>query len=118
MAAYTSSPNSCCRAIDIAAAISSFTFFPTFGAGASLRLLFHLPIHPKMKARISKASEEIKKNKKGLFLCDVIEARSAPMEKALEEITKEQEERKEKKDNEQHLGRSGRTGRENVPGRS
>ncbi len=71
-----------------------------------------------VKARISKASEEIKKNKKGLFLCDVIEARSAPMEKALEEIAKEQDERKEKKDNEQHLGRSGRTGRENVPGRS
>ena len=71
-----------------------------------------------VKARISKASEEIKKNKKGLFLCDVIEARSTPMEKALEEIAKEQDERKEKKDNEQHLGRSGRTGRENVPGRS
>jgi hypothetical protein len=71
-----------------------------------------------VKARISKASEEIKKNKKGLFLCDVIEARSAPMENALEEIAKEQDERKEKKDNEQHLGRSGRTGRENVSGRS
>ena len=70
-----------------------------------------------IRTRISKASEEIKKNKRGLFLCDCIEARSAPMEKALEELTREQEKGKEEKANEQLLGRGGRTGREDVTGR-
>ena len=70
-----------------------------------------------IRTRISKASEAIRKNKRGLFLCDCIEARSAPMEKALEELAKEQTERKEEKANEQLLGRGGRTGREDVAGR-
>ena len=72
-----------------------------------------------IKARISNASEAIKKKKREMFLCDCIEARSIPMEQALEELAVEQEktERREEKDNEQLLGRSGRTGRPDVPGR-
>lgn len=70
-----------------------------------------------VKARISKVSEKIEKKRKELFLCDCIEARSKPMEKALEELRKAQEERKEEKGDEQLLGRGGRTGREDVTGR-
>ena len=70
-----------------------------------------------IRTRISKASEAIGKNKRGLFLCDCIEARSEPMEMALEELTREQEKGKEEKANEQLLGRGGRTGREDVTGR-
>ena len=70
-----------------------------------------------IRERIGKASEEIKKNKRGVFLCDCIEARSEPMEKALEELTGEQKIGKEEKANEQLLGRGGRTGREDVAGR-
>ena len=72
-----------------------------------------------IKARISNASEAIKKKKREMFLCDCIEARSIPMEQALEELAGEQKktERREEKDNEQLLGRSGRTGRSDVSGR-
>jgi len=70
-----------------------------------------------IKARIGAASEEIKKKKHELYLCDCIEARSAPMERDLDALIREQNERKEEKDNEQHVGRSGRTSRTDVAGR-
>ena len=70
-----------------------------------------------IKARIGAASEEIKKKKHELYLCDFIEARSAPMERDLDALIREQNEGKEEKDNEQHLGRSGRTSRSDVAGR-
>ena len=70
-----------------------------------------------IKARIGTASEAIKKKKHELYLCDCIEARSAPMERELDALIGEQSKGKEEKNDEQHLGRSGRTGRTNVPGR-
>ena len=70
-----------------------------------------------IKARIGTASEAIKKKKHELYLCDCIEARSAPMERELDALIGEQNKGKEERDDEQHLRRSGRTGRTDVPGR-
>lgn len=70
-----------------------------------------------IKARIGTASEAIKKKKHELYLCDCIEARSAPMERELDALIREQSKGKEEKNDEQHLGRGGRAGRTDVPGR-
>ena len=70
-----------------------------------------------IKARIGTASEAIKKKKHELYLCDCIEARSAPMECELDALIREQSKGKEEKNDEQHLGRGGRAGRTDVPGR-
>ena len=71
-----------------------------------------------IKALISDLSARIKKKKRWLFLCDCIEARSAPMELALAELEEQQKtQEKEESVNEQLLGRSSRAGREDVSGR-
>ncbi|MBR0391149.1 MAG: relaxase/mobilization nuclease domain-containing protein [Oscillospiraceae bacterium] len=71
-----------------------------------------------IKAHISDLSARIKKKKRWLFLCDCIEARSAPMEQALAELEEQQKtQEKEESVNEQLLGRSSRAGREDVSGR-
>ena len=70
-----------------------------------------------IKAHISALSAQIKKKKRWLFLCECIEARSAPMEQALADLEAQQKtQEKEESLNEQLLGRSGRTGREDVSG--
>lgn len=70
----------------------------------------------RVKGQIAEVSEEMKKIRKQVRLCDSIEERSRPMEEALLKLTEEQT-REEEKPNEQLFRGRGGAGRPYEPGR-
>ena len=70
-----------------------------------------------MKGQIAEVSDEMKKIRKQVRLCDSIEERSRPMEEELIKLSEEQT-REEEKANEQLFRGRGGTGRPYESGRS